>query len=64
MDNAKPVKDMGFTFIELNLEKSVSHDWDNNVVAAFKHAANAAHAQGLSFAAAPPKGYANTHGTR
>src|SRR6266511_1886138 len=65
VDNAAKVKSMGFTFIEFNLESSVSPSWDNNnVVAAMKKAADATHAQGLKFAAAPSKSYLSTYGTQ
>jgi hypothetical protein len=65
IDNAKRVKDLGFTFIEFNLEPGLSPDSDNNdVVGAMKRAAQAAHQQGLEFLAAPSRGYTTTYGAQ
>jgi hypothetical protein len=65
LDNAKKVKDLGFTFIEFNLEPELSPDSDNNdVVGAMKRAAQAAHQQGLEFLAAPSRGYTTTYGAQ
>jgi hypothetical protein len=65
IDNAKKVKDLGFTFIEFNLEPGLSPDSDNNdVVGAMKRAAQATHQQGLEFLAAPSRGYTTTYGAQ
>jgi hypothetical protein len=65
IDNAKKVKDLGFRFIEFNLEPGLSPDSDNNdVVGAIKKAAQAADQQGLKFVAAPSRAYTNTYGTQ
>jgi hypothetical protein len=65
IDNAKRVKDLGFTFIEFNLEPGLSPDSDNNdVVGAMKRAAQAAHQQDLEFLAAPSRGYTTEYGTQ
>jgi hypothetical protein len=63
IDNAKRVKDLGFRFIEFNLEPGLSSDSDNNdVVGAMKRAAEAAHQQGLEFLAAPSRVYTTDYG--
>jgi hypothetical protein len=63
IDNAKKVKDLGFRYVEFNLEPGLSPDSDNNdVVGAMKRAAQAAHQQGLEFLAAPSKGYTTQYG--
>jgi hypothetical protein len=63
LDNAKKVKDLGFTSIEFNLEPDLSPDSDNNdVVGAMKKAADAAHQQGLEFVAAPSQAYTTNYG--
>jgi hypothetical protein len=63
VENAKRVKDLGFSFIELNLEPGTSPYWDNNnVVAAFKKAAQATHQQGLKFRAIPTIDYTRQYG--
>jgi phosphotransferase system IIB component len=50
VENAKRVKDSGFNAIEFNLKSGLYPDWDkNNVVAAMKRTAQAAHDQGLKF---------------
>ena len=65
IDNAKKVKDLGFRFIEFNLEPDLSPDSDNNdVVGAMKKAAQAAHQQGLEFVATPSRGYTTTYGAQ
>jgi hypothetical protein len=65
IDNAKKVKDLGFRFIEFNLEPDLSPDSDNNdVVGAMKKAARAAHQQGLEFVATPSRGYTTTYGAQ
>jgi hypothetical protein len=65
VENAKRVKDLGFDYIEFNLESGVSPDSDNNdVVGAMKKAAEAAHAQGLKFRATPSKPYTTDYGTQ
>jgi hypothetical protein len=65
IDNARKVKDLGFTFIEFNLEPGLSPDSDNNdVVGAMKRAAQATHQQGLEFLAAPSRGYTTTYGAQ
>ena len=63
IDNAKKVKDLGFRFVEFNLELGLSPDSDNNnVVGAMKNAAQAAHQQGLKFMAAPSRAYTTNYG--
>jgi hypothetical protein len=65
VDNAKRVKDLGFNAIEFNLESGLSPSWDNNnVVAAMKKAAQAAHDQGLKFRATPSKSYTTQYGAQ
>jgi hypothetical protein len=65
VENAKRVKDLGFDYIEFNLESGVSPDSDNNdVVGAMKKAAEAAHSQGLKFRATPSKPYTTEYGTQ
>jgi hypothetical protein len=65
VENAKRVKDLGFNAIEFNLESGLSPDWDkNNVVAAMKRAAQAAHDQGLKFRATPSKSYTTQYGSQ
>lgn len=65
IDNAKKVNDLGFRFIEFNLEPDLSPDSDNNdVVGAMKKAAQAAHQQGLEFVAAPSREYTTTYGAQ
>jgi hypothetical protein len=65
VENAKRVKDLGFGAIEFNLESGLSPSWDNNnVVAAMKKAADAAHAQGLKFRATPSKSYTTQYGSQ
>jgi hypothetical protein len=65
IDNAKKVKDLGFRFIEFNLEPDLSPDSDNDdVVGAMKKAAQAAHQQGLEFVATPSRGYTTTYGAQ
>ena len=59
------MKDLGFNAIEFNLESGLSPSWDNNnVVAAMKKAADAAHAQGLKFRATPSKSYTTQYGSQ
>lgn len=63
IDNAERVKDLGFTFIEFNLESGLSPDSDNDdVVEAMNRAAQAAHEQGLEFMAAPSRVYTTEYG--
>jgi hypothetical protein len=63
VENAKRVKDLGFSFIELNLEPGISPTGDNNnVVLAFKRAAEAAHENGLTFRATPTRNYTTVYG--
>jgi hypothetical protein len=63
VENAQRVRDLGFTFIELNLEPGISPAWDNNnVVQSFKIAAQASHEQGLKFRATPTKPYTTQYG--
>jgi hypothetical protein len=65
VENAQRVKDLGFNAIELNLESGLSPDWDkNNVVAAMKRAAQAAHDEGLKFRATPSKSYTTQYGSQ
>ena len=65
VENAKRVKDLGFTAIEFNLESGLSPSADNNnVVAAMKKAADAAHAQGLKFRATPSRSYTTQYGAQ
>jgi hypothetical protein len=65
VENAKRVKDLGFNAIEFNLESGLSPSWDNNnVVAAMKKAAQAAHDQGLKFRATPSKSYTTQYGAQ
>ena len=63
VENAKKVKDLGFRFIEFNLESGLSPDSDNNdVVGAMKKAAQAAHQHGLEFRAIPSRAYTTDYG--
>jgi hypothetical protein len=65
VDNAKRVRDLGFQFIEFNLESGLSPSSDtNNVVRAMKRAADAAHAQGLEFRAVPSRAYTTQYGSQ
>ena len=65
VENAKRIKDLGFTTIEFNLESGLSPSSDNNnVVGAMKKAADAAHAQGLKFRATPSKSYTTQYGAQ
>jgi hypothetical protein len=65
IDNVKRVKDLGFDFIEFNIEKGLSPSSDsNNVVSAIKMAADAAHAQGLKFRASPSKSFTTQYGSQ
>jgi hypothetical protein len=65
VDNAKRVKDLGFDFIEFNLEKGLAPSSDsNNVVSAIKRAAEAAHAQGLKFRAIPSNPFTTQYGSQ
>jgi hypothetical protein len=65
VDNVKRVKDLGFDFIEFNLEEGLSPSLDsNNVVSAMKKAADAAHAQGLKFRAIPSKSFTTQYGSQ
>jgi hypothetical protein len=63
VDNAKRVKDLGFDFVEFNLEEGLSPSSDSvNVVSAMKMAADAAHAQGLKFRAIPSNPFTIQYG--
>jgi hypothetical protein len=65
VQNAKRVKDLGFNLIEFNLEPQVSPDSDNNnVVGAYKKAAQAAHQEGLKFRATPSRAYTTQFGSQ
>jgi hypothetical protein len=65
VENAKRVKDLGFNLIEFNLEPEVSPDSDNNnVVGAYKKAAQAAHEEGLKFRATPSRAYTTQFGSQ
>jgi hypothetical protein len=65
VDNAKRVKDLGFDFIEFNLEEGLSPSSDsNNVVSAMETAAAAAHAQGLKFRAIPSNPFTTQYGSQ
>jgi hypothetical protein len=65
VDNAKYVKDLGFDFIEFNLERGLSPSSDyNNVVSAMKRAADAAHVQGLKFRAIPSESFTTQYGSQ
>jgi hypothetical protein len=65
VDNAKHVKDLGFDFIEFNLERGLSPSSDsNNVVSAMKRAADAAHVQGLKFRAVPSRAFTTQYGSQ
>ena len=65
VENAARVKSLGFNAIEFNLESGLSPSSDNNnVVAAMKKAADAAHAQGLKFRATPSKAYTTQYGAQ
>jgi hypothetical protein len=65
VDNAKRVKDLGFDFIEFNLEEGLSPSSDSyNVVSAMKTAAAAAHAQGLKFRAIPSNSFTSQYGSQ
>jgi hypothetical protein len=64
-ENAKRVKDLGFKYIEFNLESGLSPDSDNyDVVGAMKNAAQAAHDQGLKFRAIPSNSYTTEYGAQ
>ena len=63
VQNSKRVKDLGFSFIELNLESGLSPDTDtSNVVGAFKKAAQASHEAGLKFRATVTRADTEKHG--
>ncbi|MDQ3873497.1 MAG: hypothetical protein M3258_07815 [Thermoproteota archaeon] len=63
IENAKRVKDLGFKFVELNLEPGLSPYSDNNdVVGAMKNASQAAHGEGLKFRAIPSNSYTTYYG--
>jgi hypothetical protein len=63
IDNAKRVKDLGFDFIEFNLERGLSPSSDStDVVSAMKRAADATHAQGLKFRAIPSRSFTTQYG--
>lgn len=65
IDNVKRVKDLGFDFIEFNLERGLSPPSDyNNVVSAMKTAADAAHAHGLEFRATPSRWFTTEYGSQ
>lgn len=65
VDNAKHVKDLGFDFIEFNLERGLSPPSDsNNVVSAMKRAADATHAEGLKFRAIPSRSFTTQYGSQ
>lgn len=65
IDSAKRTKDLGFDFIEFNLERGVSPPSDfNNVIAAMKRAADATHAQGLKFRATPSQPFTTQYGSQ
>ena len=65
VDNSKRVKDLGFDFIEFNLEEGLSPSLDSiNVVSAMKTAAAAAHAQGLKFRAIPSISFTMQYGSQ
>jgi hypothetical protein len=63
IENVKKVKDLGFRFVEFNLEAGLSPDSDNNdVIGAMKKAAQAAHDEGLKFRAIPSRSYTTDYG--
>ncbi len=63
INNAKLIKDLGFDFIEFNLEQGLSPSSDyKNVVVAMKRAADATHAQGLKFRATPSQSFTSQYG--
>lgn len=65
VDNAKRVKDLGFDFIEFNLERDLSPSSDyNNVVSVMKRASDAAHAQELKFRAIPSRSFTTQYGSQ
>ena len=65
VENAKRIKDLGFAYIEFNLEPGLSPASDNNdVVGAMKKSAQAAHDQGLKFRAIPSNSYTTEYGAQ
>jgi hypothetical protein len=65
VENAERVKNLGFDAIEFNLESGLSPSSDtNNVVAAMRRAADAAHEQGLEFRATPSRSYTTQYGSQ
>jgi hypothetical protein len=63
--NAQRVKDLGFEFVDFNLESGLSPAADNSdVVGAMRRAADAAHAVGLRFRATPSHAYTTRYGTQ
>ena len=65
VENAARVKNLGFNAIEFNLESGLSPSSDsNNVVAAMKKAAQAAHDQGLKFRATPSRSFTTQYGSQ
>ena len=65
IENAARVKNLGFEFIDFNLESGLSPRFDtNNVVEAMRRAAQAAHEEGLKFRASPSMEYTTTYGSQ
>jgi hypothetical protein len=65
IENAARVKNLGFEFIDFNLESGLSPRSDTNyVVEAMRKAAQAAHEEGLKFRATPSKGYTTQYGSQ
>lgn len=65
IENAARVKDLGFEFIDFNLEPGLSPRSDrNDVVGAMIRAAQATHDEGLKFRASPSREYTNEYGSQ
>lgn len=63
IDNAQRIAELGFDFIELNIEPGFSPEQDyRNVVWAYERAAQAAHDAGLKFRATPTRADTTIHG--
>jgi|GEM_PF-2640173 len=63
VDNVQLVKDLGFEFVEFNIEPGLSPSSDTaDVVGALRAAADAAHSVGLEFRAIPSKSYTTNYG--
>jgi hypothetical protein len=65
IENAARVKNLGFEFIDFNLESGLSPRSDtNDVVEAMRRAAQAVHEEGLKFRATPSKEYTTEYGSQ